>query len=523
MIHANPLRTDRLELRNLEPSDATARYVGWLNDPGITRFLEVRFHTHTIESTADFIRSVNASPDTILFGLFVDGGRRHIGNIKLGPVNLHHRRADIGLVIGDRAEWGKGYATEAIALVTAFGFHELGLVKITAGCYGANQGSLKAFEKAGFLMEARLPQHWITPDGPDDEFLIGLTAGQHAELTRVRPARRFGGVRQLTFIGGGDLMIETAARARELGYRVTVVMAPRHSEETLPLAGTVAHAACAAAGLAVAVVENINAPGAVAGQPWAGPEALALCFGPAWIFSDAVIAAFGSGMINFNGIPIPHYLGGAHYTWQIMNGNRQGGCFLQEITSRLDQGGILRAELFPLPLEVTTPQDYFVANHRRGYQFLGQALADFWADLEFPVMPFAKVNRDRLYFPRLLTKHNGWIDWNWSGREIALFCQAFDEPYMGAATFWREKEVRLKQVKLVPRETGFHSYAAGLVVRKLEGKLWVATTDGLLQIESVGDGTGGDLLKSIREGDRLVTPQETIHRARIFRPVVQAR
>lgn len=52
----------------------------------------------------------------------------------------------------------------------------------------------------------------------------------------------------------------------------------------------------------------------------------------------------------------------------------------------------------------------------------------------------------RLYFPRLLTKDNGWIDWNSSGREMAPFCQAFDEQYQGAATYIKGHEVRLKKV-----------------------------------------------------------------------------
>lgn len=524
MKHATPLRTARLELRNLEPADATARYVGWLNDPEITRFLEVRFHTHTIESTADFIRGVNASPDTILFGLFVDGGRRHIGNIKLGPINPHHRRADIGLMIGDREEWGKGYATEAISMVTAFGFQELGLTKITAGCYAANRGSLKAFEKAGFLMEACLPNHWITQEGPDDELLMGLTAGQHAELTGARPVRRFGGVRQLAFIGGGDLMVETAALARGFGYNVTVVMAPRHSDETLPLAGITARAACAAAGLAVADVADINAPGAVVGQPWAGPEALALCFGPAWVFSDTVIAAFGSGMINFNGIPIPHYLGGAHYTWQILNGNRRGGCFLQDITRRLDRGDVLRAERFDLPVDVTTPRDYFAANHAVGVRFLRQALADFRADVPFTPVSFRRLNVDRLYFPRLMTRQNGLLDWSWTGPQIASFCQAFDDPYLGAGTFCRGEEVRLKRVTFEPGEPAgvHHPYVMGLIVRKRGGQLWVAVAGGLLRVDYVADADGNNLLPALREGDRFFTPSDDLDRARTFSPVVRA-
>ena len=41
---------------------------------------------------------------------------RHIGNIKIGPVHSYHRRARIGLLIGEKEFWNRGYATEAIKL-----------------------------------------------------------------------------------------------------------------------------------------------------------------------------------------------------------------------------------------------------------------------------------------------------------------------------------------------------------------------------------------------------------------------
>lgn len=522
MTTAEALDDGPLRLRCLQEADVSAAYVAWLNDPAVNRYLEVRFATHTLESTREFVRGVNASPDAILFGMFVDEGRRHIGNIKLGPVNRHHRRADIGLMIGDRREWGKGHAPAAIRLVTDYGFRVLGLAKVTAGCYGANVGSLRAFEKVGYVLEARLPGHWQTPEGPDDELLLGITPAAFA-AARPEP-RRFGFVRRLVVIGGGDLMLEVGQRARALGYAVDVVLAPRHAEETLPLDGRPALPAWREAGFTPAVVADLNAPGALAAATPAGADALALCFGPAWVFSAPVIAAFGAGMVNFNGIPIPHYLGGAHYTWQILNGSRQGGCFLQAITTRLDRGDILRAEIFDLPAEVTTPQDYFVANHRAGVAFLGRALEDFRADRAFAPVPFSRVDPRRLYFPRLLTKHNAYIDWAWSGADIARFCQAFDEPYLGAASFWEGQEVRLKRVALEAGEPApMHPYVSGLVVRRHGGRIWIGTTSGLLRVEAVRDAEARDVLTRVREGQRFSTPPEVLERARTFRPVITSK
>ena len=517
-----PLQSKRIQLRCLSEKDVTDSYVSWLNNIEVNQFLEVRLEKHSRDSVKAFLQSVNASNDTLILGMFIEEGQKHIGNIKIGPINIHHKRAEIGLLIGDRNEWGRGYASEAIALLTNFGFQTLGLKKITAGCYSENKRSVKAFLKAGYKVEACLPSHWITNKGPQDEILVGLTAEQYSENSKTRLVRKFGHVRRLVLIGGGDLMAYTAQAAHELGYEVVVIMAPRHAEETLPLSGIKIRAALGASEAKVLVVENINEARNV--DQWTGPEVLALCFGPAWIFSSKVIGAFGAGMINFNGIPIPHYLGGAHYTWQILNGNKQGGCFLQEITNQLDQGDILKAEKFVLPSHVSTPRDYFAANHEIGRRFIRQTLEEFQANKEFSLVPFSKVNSMRLYFPRLLTKDNGWIDWNWSGREIALFCQAFDEPYQGAATYIKGNEVRLKQVVQADSEMGadsFHSYASGMIVRKLNGKIWVAATDGLLQVKYVGNPFGNNILAEIKEGDRFQTPMEILNQARSFRPAAK--
>src|SRR5512145_456926 len=107
----NPLTTARLRLRTLMNADVTERYIAWLRDPDVNRYLELRFGEHSIASTRALIGTLNDSADTLMLGIFLEGSERHIGNIKLGPINPYHRRADIGLLLGERGEWGKGYAS----------------------------------------------------------------------------------------------------------------------------------------------------------------------------------------------------------------------------------------------------------------------------------------------------------------------------------------------------------------------------------------------------------------------------
>jgi len=156
---ATPLVTEGLTLRTLDAGHAGGPYLAWMNDPEIMAYTESRFAAHDRASLAAFIAAMNDSPANLLLGLFSRDDDAHIGNIKLGPVEAGHQRAWIGIVIGDRDRWGQGLAGQAIDAVANHGLENLGLRRVLAGIYADNQGSLKAFLKAGFREIARLPGH----------------------------------------------------------------------------------------------------------------------------------------------------------------------------------------------------------------------------------------------------------------------------------------------------------------------------------------------------------------------------
>lgn len=164
-------------LRRLELVDASSSYLGWLQDSQVNSFLEVRFNPpESLNDLEAFIRNSNDDPDTLLLGIFLRDGDKHIGNIKLGPINRAHRVGDLGFLIGDKEQWGKGFATEAISLLADYGLARLGLAKITAGCYEENFGPRNALLKAGFKEEGRLLSHWEVDGSRQAGYLFGRCA-----------------------------------------------------------------------------------------------------------------------------------------------------------------------------------------------------------------------------------------------------------------------------------------------------------------------------------------------------------
>lgn len=166
------LQGQHIYLRFLSPDDVSDDYVAWMNNAEITQYLESRWSVQTLEGIRAFVKTMADSPNDYLFGMFLNDTHQHIGNIKIGNVNQRHRYGDVGLIIGDKASWGKGIAAEAIALATRYGFEELNLNKLTAGMYEPNLGSYKAFIKAGYKEAGRYEKHFFYQGRYVDAFLV---------------------------------------------------------------------------------------------------------------------------------------------------------------------------------------------------------------------------------------------------------------------------------------------------------------------------------------------------------------
>jgi RimJ/RimL family protein N-acetyltransferase len=156
MILSSQFLGQTIYITSLDAYGELDHYVGWLNDPKINSMLEARRIEHSRESVQEFINSANASPSEYLFGIFLKNRDVHIGNIRLHSINTDTQFGEIGLLIGETSEWGKGYATEAINLVVEFGEKKLSLKTFGAGCYSTNLASAKAFQKAGFFVEKEI-------------------------------------------------------------------------------------------------------------------------------------------------------------------------------------------------------------------------------------------------------------------------------------------------------------------------------------------------------------------------------
>jgi len=176
ILAASPyfLAGERIYLREVRPSDVNEAYYHWMNEWEVTRYLESRFYPNSMESLREYVTSKVGDQKNVFLAIILKHNHQHIGNIKLGPINWIHRFSDIGLLIGDKSCWGQGYAAEAIRVMAAYAFERLNLRKVTASCYSTNVGSVRAFEKVGFVREGLRPSQYYSDGKYVDQILLGL-------------------------------------------------------------------------------------------------------------------------------------------------------------------------------------------------------------------------------------------------------------------------------------------------------------------------------------------------------------
>ena len=73
----------------------------------------------------------------------------------------NHNAVDVGIMIGDKSKWGRGYGKDAWNSLLVWLENELNIVKITAGTLASNIGMLKLIKESGMLLESIKKNHEI--------------------------------------------------------------------------------------------------------------------------------------------------------------------------------------------------------------------------------------------------------------------------------------------------------------------------------------------------------------------------
>jgi RimJ/RimL family protein N-acetyltransferase len=111
---------------------------------------------------------------------------RLVGFVALWGPEWSHAGTWVGIGLGDRADWGKGYGSDAMHLALRYAFTELNMRRITLGVFEYNPRAIRSYEKNGFVHEGKLRGMIHRQGRRWDILLMGVL---REEWLQTQPAR----------------------------------------------------------------------------------------------------------------------------------------------------------------------------------------------------------------------------------------------------------------------------------------------------------------------------------------------
>jgi RimJ/RimL family protein N-acetyltransferase len=155
-MNTDLLQGELVRLTTEEPETPAALESRWVADSEYSRLLDWdparRFSTKNAQK---WIEKQQESETTFAFTIRTLADDRIIGGIGLDGIRWTHRDCFVGIGLGEREFWGKGYGTDAMRIILRYAFTELNLHRVTLDVFEYNQRGVRSYEKAGFVIEGR--------------------------------------------------------------------------------------------------------------------------------------------------------------------------------------------------------------------------------------------------------------------------------------------------------------------------------------------------------------------------------
>jgi len=321
----------------------------------------------------------------------------------------------------------------------------------------------------------------------------------------------FGDVDKFIIFGGTEFLLKVATKIIESGFQLIVFSAQRLLNESIN--GKNFNKLLDENNIEYYTSADIDKESKVV--KYLTSKTIGISLGSPWVFKENFIKNFNGKLLNMHGTRLPQNRGSGGFSWQILRKNRLGYCMIHQVDPGIDTGRIVKFKEFIYPMSCKIPKDFIEYYYEQNITFFGEFLVEIKNRGTFDCI--GQPEYLSIYWPRLNTLVHGFIDWSWSLSDIGSFIDAFDEPYDGASTFLRDQRVFLKESYADYNDGPFHSFQCGLIYRKGNGFLCVATREGTLIVKKVYNKKGENIIDNIKNGEKFFTPANYLEKAKAFR------
>ena len=178
MIEGEKVRLVALSEKNLPT------YRRWVNDPEVADFLaSMDFPVSMAEEREWLERAIAAEGRDVHFTIVTKLGKP-VGNIALMDIHCINRSAQLGIFIGEKGFWGKGYGEDAVRALLGFAFGTMGLNRVELRLNERNGRALSCYRKCGFKLEGKKRGHLFYRGEYCNELIMGMLRKDWDKLGR---------------------------------------------------------------------------------------------------------------------------------------------------------------------------------------------------------------------------------------------------------------------------------------------------------------------------------------------------
>ena len=174
------IQGSNFRLESFSEKYITEEYVNWLKDEEIIKVIISANPNITIEDVRDYCHKMMESKENYFFAI-VTNENKHIGNLRLGPIDFNARICRYGMMIGDKSYHNRGIGSEVVKLALDFCFEKIGMHKVFLDVLDHNKPAIRIYEKNGFITEGIQHDHVFKDGQFYDMRLMGIINPEERE------------------------------------------------------------------------------------------------------------------------------------------------------------------------------------------------------------------------------------------------------------------------------------------------------------------------------------------------------
>ncbi|RPJ23306.1 MAG: N-acetyltransferase [Chloroflexi bacterium] len=168
-----------------EPETRAKAEARWQRDTEYHRLIDGEparlFSERKIKEWTEKQMEAGIQPERYSFSVRTLEEDRFIGFFGLW-VDLIHSEAWVGIGIGEREFWSKGYGTDMMKLCLQWAFTELCVERVSLGVHAYNPRAVRSYEKCGFRLEGRTRQDVMREGRRTDSLWMGILRGEWLQM-----------------------------------------------------------------------------------------------------------------------------------------------------------------------------------------------------------------------------------------------------------------------------------------------------------------------------------------------------